>query len=188
MGLFEFIMVLISVIVGLALTEILTGAANLLRERRTVRFYWLHNLFQLGVFFALLQQWWESWELVDLTVISFGDVLLRLFPSIVLFLIAHLLYPSSVKNANLEEHYFDQSALLWGLALLGTIQGNIVSPLLRGVEVFDDPANWLGFPVILCLLALTFSGNRRVHSILGPVVLSLIILDTWLVTPQLVSG
>ena len=99
MGLFEFFMILISVIVGLALTEILTGTANLLRERETVRFYWLHSLFQVGIFFALLQQWWESWELVNLTEISFGNVLLRLFPSIMVFMIARLLNPrTAVKS------------------------------------------------------------------------------------------
>ena len=56
MGLFEFVMLLVSIIIGLGLTEILTGAANLVRARETVRFYWIHILFQFGVFFALLQQ------------------------------------------------------------------------------------------------------------------------------------
>jgi hypothetical protein len=42
MGLFEFLMILLSVIIGLALTELLTGVASLLRVRETVRFYWVH--------------------------------------------------------------------------------------------------------------------------------------------------
>jgi len=53
MGLFEFLMILLSLIIGLGLTEILTGGANLLRARDEVRFYWLHTLFLIGIFFAL---------------------------------------------------------------------------------------------------------------------------------------
>jgi hypothetical protein len=74
MGLFEFLMILLSVIIGLALTELLTGVASLLRVRETVRFYWVHVVLQFGIFFALLQQWWESWDLAEIEVISFGAV------------------------------------------------------------------------------------------------------------------
>jgi len=48
-GLFEFLMVLVSVVIGLGLTEILTGAASLIRARDEVRFYWIHVAFQVGV-------------------------------------------------------------------------------------------------------------------------------------------
>ena len=75
MELFEFLMILVSVIIGLALGEVLMGSANLLRERETVRFYWIHVLFQVGVFLALIQQWWESWGLAAVSSISFGAVL-----------------------------------------------------------------------------------------------------------------
>lgn len=68
-------MILIAVVVGLALAELLNGMANLLRVRETVRFHWIHVPFQLGVFFALMQQWWESWDLVDVGIIGFGSVL-----------------------------------------------------------------------------------------------------------------
>ena len=60
LGLFEFLMVLVSVVIGLGLTEILSGAANLLRARASVRFHWFHVLFQFGVFFALLQEFPRS--------------------------------------------------------------------------------------------------------------------------------
>ena len=112
MGLFEFLMVLVSVVIGLGLTEILTGAANLLRARDTVRFHWSHVLFQLGVFFALLQQWWESWDMENMGEISFLAVLAILAPPIILFLIANLLYPSRAEGADLATSYFKQAPVL----------------------------------------------------------------------------
>ena len=56
MGLFEFLMILLSVIIGLALTELLTGVANLLRVRETVHFYWVHIGLQFGIFVALSER------------------------------------------------------------------------------------------------------------------------------------
>ena len=44
MQLFEFLMVLVSIIVGLGVAELLTGLARLLRARKSVRFYWVHAL------------------------------------------------------------------------------------------------------------------------------------------------
>ena len=78
MGLFEFLMVLVSVVIGLGITEILTGWANLLRARDEIRFYWIHVLFQLGVFFALLQQWWEFWDMAGVGELTFIAVLIVL--------------------------------------------------------------------------------------------------------------
>lgn len=186
MGLFEFLMILMSVVIGLALSELLTGLANLLRVRETVKFYWIHALFQFGVFFALLQQWWESWDLVDVGAISFGSVLAMLIPSVMLFLIAHLLYPRPATDANLDEYYYRQAPILWGLVVLGTLVGTFSGPLLEGEPVFYVD-NISGFPVMAICTALIVSKSRRVHSLLAPLIVVLVVLDTWLANPA-ISG
>ena len=187
MGLFEFLMILMSVVIGLALTEVLTGAASLMRARSSVEFHWLHVLFQVGVFFALLQQWWESWHYVDVGEISFGLVLSILFPSLMLFLIAHLLYPRPAHNANLRDYYYAQAPVLWTLVLLGTFQGTFIAPLLRGDPILET-ANLSGIPMSAVCLVLIVSKNRWAHSILSPMVMLLVILDTWLVTPTITAA
>ena len=184
MGLFEFLMILISVVVGLALSELLTGMASLLRVRETIRFHWIHILFQVGVFFALLQQWWESWDLVDVGSVSFGLVLALLFPSVMLFLIAHLLYPRPATDANLEDYYYRQAPILWGLAFLGTVVGTFSGPLLAQEPVFQLN-NLSGFPLMAIFIALIISKSRLVHSILAPLIVVLVVLDTWLANPAI---
>jgi len=184
MGLFEFLMILISVVVGLALSEVLTGVAGLLRVRETVRFHWIHILFQIGVFFALLQQWWESWDLVDVGTVSFGSVLALLFPSVMLFLIAHLLYPRPATDANLEDYYYKQAPILWGLVVLGTVVGTFSGTLLEQEPVFHVN-NLSGFPVMAICIVLIISKNHRVHSVLAPLIMVLVILDTWLANPAI---
>ncbi len=187
MGLFEFLMIVISVVIGLALSELLTGVGNLLRVRKTVRFYWLHGFLVLGVFFALLQQWWESWDLVNVEAVSFGTVLLNLLPSLVLFLIAHLMFPDPAEDADLDEYYYDQAPILWALVLFGTVVGTFAEPILHGTAVFTAD-NMTGVPMIAICLALALWKNRMLHSLGAPVVLTLVIVDTWLVTPVISSA
>ena len=184
MGLFEFQMILISVVIGLALGEILTGVASLLQVRETIRFYWLHILLQLGVFFALLQQWWESWDLVDVDKVNFASVLALLFPSVMLFLIAHLLYPRPAVSADLKDYYYRQAPVLWSLVILGTFVGTFSGPFIQQDPVFH-PNNLSGFPMMAICGLLIFSKSHRVHSILTPLIFVLVVLDTWLVKPAI---
>lgn len=187
MGLFEFLMILISVVIGLGLTEILTGWANLLRARNQVRFYWIHLLFQIGVFFALLQQWWEFWEMEGVGEISFLAVLVVLASPILLFLIAHLLFPTQSEGADLEDYYYRQASLLWALVIAGTLEGTFLEPLVFGYPVLH-PANLSGIPMVAFCLVLAVSKNRRAHAILVPVIILTVLLDTILATPAISTG
>ncbi len=187
MGLFEFLMVLVSVVIGLGLSEILTGGANLIRVRDQVRFYWIHIAFQFGVFFALMQQWWEFWDMEGVGEISFMAVLVILGPPIFLFLIANLLYPKNVENVDLEEYYFRQSPVLWGLVIAGTLEGTFLQPLVLGEPVLH-PANISGIPMVVLCVALAASKNRRVHAILGPLIILIVILDTILANPAIAAS
>jgi hypothetical protein len=187
MGLSEFLMILVSVVVGLGLTEILTGGANLLRARDEVRWYWIHVLFQVGVFFALLQQWWEFWDMEGMSEISFLAVLAVLANPILLFLIAHLLFPTRAEGAELESYYYRQSPLLWGLVIAGTLEGTFVQPLIFGDRVFH-PANLSGIPMVVLCFVLAASDNRRVHSVLVPIIILLVLLDTILANPAITAG
>lgn len=187
MGLFEFLMILVSVVIGLGVTAILTGWANLLRARDGVRFYWVHVLLQCGVFFALLQQWWEFWEFERMGAISFFAVLTILASPILLFLISHLLFPEQARGADLEEYYFGQSTLLWMLVITGTLTGTFLEPLVFGYPVFH-PANLSGIPLVAICLVLAYSKNRRAHAVLVPVTLVMVLLDTILATPVISAG
>ena len=187
MGLFEFLLVLVSVVIGLGLTELLTGAASLLRSRETFRFYWIHVLFQVGIFFALLQQWWEFWDMEGMGEISFLAVLSILAPPIFLFLIANLLFPNQPEDSDLEVYYYRQAPLLWGLVVAGTLVGTFVQPVVFGEPVFHL-SNLSGIPTVAICLVLMVSKNSRVHSVLGPLMIVIVVLDTILANPAISTG
>jgi len=90
MNLFEFLMILMSLIVGLGLAEILSGVARFLKRGGIRGFSWTHSAITVTVFVALLQTFWESWGLRSIEVWTFPAMLLMLGSPIILFLIAHI--------------------------------------------------------------------------------------------------
>jgi hypothetical protein len=175
--LFGFLMVLISIIIGLGVTEVLSGVARLLRARDTVRFYWIHELFVVGVFLALLQLWWESWDLRALPEVTYLQACVLLLGPILLFLIAYLLFPDPVEGAELRTYYFEQSPYLWGFVVGGTVAGTFLKPMSLHVEVLQ-PDNLSGLLTIPLAILLARSKSGKVHAILASAILAILVLDT----------
>lgn len=181
MQLFEFLMVLISIIIGLGVTEVLSGAARLVRARETVRWYWIQIVFQIGIFLALHQAWWESWDRRLLPEISYGQSLTLLTGPVILFLVAHLLYPDPAKGADLRSYYYRQAPVLWGLAALGTVIATFVVPLVFRFDILH-PDNLSGLATAPMMVVMAMSKRPSIHGILAPVVLLALVLDTVLAT------
>lgn len=186
MGLFEFLMVLVSVVIGLGVTEILTGWAKLLKIRGSVEFYGVHIIAQLSVFFALLQQWWELWTMSSMGEVTFISVLVILSPSVFLFLIANLLLPDNMEKTHLKlrAYYYKQAPLVWSLALVAVMIGTFIPPFIFGYPVFHL-ANMSGIPVMIICIILAISDKHKLHSSLMPVILILILLDIFLSNPAI---
>lgn len=177
MELFEFLMVLVSIIIGLAIAELLTGSARLLRARGTVEFYWLHTLLILGVGLAMLQIWWESWGLRNVPAVTFLQLCLLLASPVALFMMAHLLFPGRGEPTGMRDYYFQQAPLLWGFALFGTLVGTFFIPWANGDSILR-PNNLSGFPMIALFIVMILSKRPRVHEVAAPLVLVLLVLDT----------
>jgi len=69
---------MVSIIIGLGVTELLAGSARLLRERNEVTVYWLHITATIGVFLAHLVVWWETWGLRTVASWTFPGMLFLL--------------------------------------------------------------------------------------------------------------
>lgn len=173
-------MVLVSIIVGLGLTELLTGVAGLLRARGTTRYYWVHGVLTVVIFVALLQQWWETWGLRDVPEWSFVALVLMLVGPISLFLIAHLLFPRT--ESDVERYYYGPMRPVWLLGAIAIVGSTTFRPLVFGDELLklDNVTSLLGLVVFAVLL---MSSKRIAHGIIVPVVLAALLWDVLRWTP-----
>ena len=176
MNFFEFLMILLSLIVGLGLAAILAGIANHLKRNGIRELGWAHAVITLTVFVALLQQFWEAWGLRFVPEWTFPAVLLLLGSPICLYLIAHVLFPERGETVNLGDYYMEQAPLIWPLAGLAVVVGTSFRTI-----VFGDPLwvsdNASGLLVLAACVFLAFAKSRMIHNVLVPLVLAAVLLD-----------
>ena len=176
MSLFEFLMVLVSIIIGLGIAEILTGVARLIRCRDSIRGYWVHSVIVTAVFFGLLQQWWEIWGLRDTSEWTFLGLIMMLTGPVGLFIFAHLLFPEPMRGANIREYYYGITRPIWCLAAVTAILATSFRPLIFGSELLS-PDNVTSFVLIVGFIVLAISRHPVLHAILVPVFLLLVLVD-----------
>ncbi|MBT8072028.1 MAG: hypothetical protein KJO80_16470 [Gammaproteobacteria bacterium] len=176
MSLFEFLMVLLSIIIGFGLAEILRGIARHVRNRDSASGYWVHAVLVCLVFVALLQQWWEIWGLRSYSGWSFLGLLMMLSGPIGLFLISYLLFPQPVKGANYREYYYGPMRPIWWIGVFTVTLATLFRPVVFGEELIkigntSSLISFVGFAV------LALSKNRTVHAVLVPALFAAILWD-----------
>ena len=176
MSAFEFLMVLVSIIISLGLAEILTGIARFIRCRGSIRAYSLHAILVAAIFLALLQQWWEIWGLRNIPDWSFLALIMMLTGPVGLFLISHLLFPEHMREADLRAYYVGAMRPVWWLAALTVMLSTSFRPLVFDIPLFmaDNATSFVLFPGFI---AMALSTRPLVHSIFVPVFLMLLLLD-----------
>ncbi|MBB4090921.1 hypothetical protein [Salinibacter ruber] len=80
----EYIAALLSIIVGLALTDLAQSFRELVRPRRKVNWHWLPLLWAANMFFLAIQLWWNSFALLTEATSTF------FFPFLLTFLLLYL--------------------------------------------------------------------------------------------------
>ena len=180
MNLFEFIMVLTSIIVGMSLTELLSGIADSMTRRNKREFSWLHLLLSFALLFAIIQTWWELWDFHTTTEWTFSNLLLMLSPSIVLYLVARILNPGREFKSSVENYYFKNARLIWILVAIAIIIGNTFRTITQDAKLFIVD-NLSAVPLILICIILIISSNRKLHMIMIIITIIMIFLDVLLI-------
>ncbi len=119
MGVFEYLGVLISVIMGLGITHLASGATKLIQHRDSVRFYLPHALWTINILVYILLIWWgmfwwsthENWFVYEYLFITFY--------AIVLFFLASMLYPWDMsEDIDVREYFFKNRLWFFGALLI----------------------------------------------------------------------
>lgn len=179
MSSFEFLSVLISVVIGLGIANLLTGIGRLLHGRMQFRLSSIHLAWTLFVFLYMVIYWWtvvfgwQSWEnwniLLFLFVLAYG---------VLLYLLSVILYPPEItEDWDIDSHFFAMRRWFFGFFAAMIVLEIVDSYLKAHLDQFAAPywvlmTSWLALAVVGWI-----SSSRRIHRLLVTyVILSLL---TW---------
>jgi hypothetical protein len=170
MSVFEFLGVLLSVIVGLGVTHLLAGLSKTIHHRNTVRISWIHTLWTFNVLIYIVIIWWGMFWWSGLEDWSFFNFLLLILYAIVLFLAASLLYPWDLPHDfDFDAHFFETRPWFFAVLTVGWAI-DIPETALKSVDGLRDlPEAYLALAATNLVLFLigAFWSNRTYHKILA---------------------
>jgi hypothetical protein len=170
LSLFEYIMVLTSILIGLGIAELLYGVVRLLRTEFKERFFLPQAIWALFIFLHLIIIWWTRWDLHENFEWNFLQLLLSLAAPILLFILAGLIF---AKNKPSRDHYYQQRTSFFNI--LAVI---IVINFFHETLIEKSPILGLATPLLLIMflatLAARFSDKDWVQSLAAFICISLL--------------
>lgn len=95
---FEYVSILVSIILGLGITQILSAFSDLLYNYKNVRFYWPHTFWIVFILFLHIQDWFITYQLKDKPVWHLPELFFILLYPISLFCVAKMLLPTNERE------------------------------------------------------------------------------------------
>src|SRR5215475_1836927 len=96
---FEYLLVLVSIIISLSIADILTSFHRILRARQQIRWHWHPLVAALLVLLAILEFSWKFYRLGRIEVWSYyGTFLLLMLHLILMFLLACAALPDTAQG------------------------------------------------------------------------------------------
>lgn len=115
MGVFEYIGVLVSVIMGLGITHLAMGATKLIQHRDQIRFYLPHAIWTVNILLYILLIWWGMFWWSEHEDWLVHEYLFITLYAIVLFLLAAMLYPWDMdQDIDVRAYFFGNRRVFFG--------------------------------------------------------------------------
>jgi hypothetical protein len=117
---FSYLSVLLSIILGLAITQILQGYRSLLLARGRVRFYWPSLLWSALLLVMVAQLWWASFGLARHQGWTFPQFSIVLLQTVLLYMMAGLVLPDMPEREpiDLRVHFYREQRAFFAIFLV----------------------------------------------------------------------
>jgi len=172
---FAYLSVLLSIVLGLAITEILQAWALLLRGRARVEFYLPPIVWSLIFVLITVQFWWVSFGLATRANWNFASFCTVFAQTVTIYMASALVLPRELhaSSINLRAQYYREVPPLFTLGLVFTALGFLKEGLL-GEQIVPLQ---LGTRVLfIILLALLLAVRKpRLHEVVAPIILAVMI-------------
>ena len=166
MDAFSYLSVLLSVILGLAVQQVLQGYRALALNRRQVRLYWPSLAWTGSILMLVAQHWWASFGLSNRGSWDFVGFAAILIQTALMYMMAALVLPDvpADKPIDLREHYFREQRVFFGVGAATVAWSALREVALEGR--LPEPLN-LVFHIVFVAMSLTamVSRNETLHKI-----------------------
>lgn len=157
---FEYLSVLVSIILGLGITQLLAGFGRWLEHRGTYRLYGPAIAWAAALMLVHVQMWWSMFGMrywgEDWNFLQFSAVLLQ--PAI-LYLLTILAFPGPASTElDLRSNFFAQRRWFFGL-FLAMLVVSVIKDLVRNGSL-PEPAN-LAFHAVFFVMGAVALGSER---------------------------
>jgi hypothetical protein len=189
MDAFSYLSVLLSIILGLAVTQVLQGYRGLLLARARVRLYAPTLIWSALMLVIAIQLWWASFGLADHREWTFVPFAVLLLQTILLYMMAAIILPDmpAGEAIDLRDHYYRERLPFFALslAMLATsiLKDRVIDGHLPGNE---NLAFHLVFAVLAVVAMLTPA--RRYHEWTAPLMILFILAYIGLLFARLQNG
>src|ERR1022692_306349 len=166
---FDYFGVLISVILGLALTHLLRGLGRIIQMRHETRSYWVHIVWTINVVIFVLAIWWGMywWKgLMDWTVEWFFFIAVN---AVTLFMWAYVLFPAEfAPGVDFEAFFYANRRWFFGLQTVVVLMDLPETLQKAAMHLRPVPPQYLYVIAGLVLISVValITERRRVHAVL----------------------
>jgi hypothetical protein len=170
MDAFSYLSVLLSIVLGLAVTQLLSGFAALVHARRRVAMYWPVPVQMAATLLITVQVWWAMFGMHNVHRWTFTGFIILFAQSIVVYLMAAFITPELDGEArvDLREIYFREARWFFGSILAALAISLIKNRVLIGS--FQNGLDLAGHIVFAAIaLAGLISRSDVVHKVIAPI-------------------
>lgn len=133
MDAFSYLSVLLSIVLGLGLTQILTALGRILRDRERVRMDWVPVCWAFLLLVVYVQVWWAMFGLRthrDWTFLQFTVVLAQ---TATLYVMAAVVLPDQIGEKGLDlRQYYDRHHRWFFGCFIGTLAVSVLKDIVVG--------------------------------------------------------
>ncbi len=95
---FNYVAVLVSIVTGLAATQILSALSDIIQVANRKRAYWIHTLWMVNVFINLMLFWWVLYRWHNAREWTFFLFIWVNIPPILIYLATGVLFPAALEG------------------------------------------------------------------------------------------
>lgn len=152
---FEYVFVLASVIIGLAITHLLQGVTGIIQRRDGKPLYWVHLVWVTFMFLTVVFWWWWEFRFQQVQTWTFTLYFFVLLYAVLMYVICALLFPRDLAGYDSWKDYMmARRAWFFGLAIAAQPM-DILDTWLKGADYLASLGlgYWIGKAVIVAAYA-----------------------------------